>query len=96
MTHYDTLGVSPDASDEDIKKAYRKLVMQHHPDRGGDPEKFKRIQLAYETLSSSDKVRALLTCPTSVACSKLTTSNAKFITHPTAIAEAGVRCDGPD
>lgn len=55
MTHYDTLGVSPDASDEDIKKAYRKLVMQHHPDRGGDPEKFKEVQNAYENLTDPDR-----------------------------------------
>jgi DnaJ-class molecular chaperone len=55
MTHYETLGVSPDATDEEIKKAYRKLVMQHHPDRGGDPEKFKEVQNAYEILSDPDR-----------------------------------------
>lgn len=38
-----------------MKKAYRKLAVQHHPDKGGDPEKFKEISKAYETLSDPDK-----------------------------------------
>lgn len=37
--YYDELGVAKDASQDDIKKAYRKAAIQHHPDRGGDPEK---------------------------------------------------------
>jgi DnaJ-class molecular chaperone len=55
MDHYNTLGVPRDASQEDIKKAYRKLAMQHHPDRGGDINKFQEISVAYETLSDEDK-----------------------------------------
>lgn len=57
MTHYDTLGVSESASSDEIKKAYRKLANQHHPDKGGDTNKFQQIQSAYETLSS-DQSRA--------------------------------------
>ena len=52
MTHYDTLGVSESASPDEIKKAYRKLANQHHPDKGGDTNKFQQIQSAYETLSN--------------------------------------------
>jgi len=52
---YKVLDVSKDASTTDIKKAYRKLAMQNHPDKGGDPEKFKEITRAYEVLSDSDK-----------------------------------------
>ena len=52
---YDVLGVPRDASPEDIKKAYRKLAREHHPDKGGDPEKFKKVQEAYETLSDPQK-----------------------------------------
>jgi len=56
---YDVLGVSKDASDTEIKKAYRKLAQQHHPDVNADnPEaekKFKEINLAYEVLSDKQK-----------------------------------------
>lgn len=56
---YDTLGVSRDASADDIKKAYRKKAMESHPDRhGGDKAKeaeFKRINEAYATLSDAQK-----------------------------------------
>ena len=55
MDHYETLGVSKEASQQDIKKAYRKLASKHHPDKGGDQEQFKRIQGAYEVLSDPDK-----------------------------------------
>lgn len=55
MSHYDTLGVGKDASPEDIKKAYRKLASKHHPDKGGDTEKFKEIQGAYDILSDDQK-----------------------------------------
>jgi curved DNA-binding protein len=54
--HYSTLGIDRNASPDDIKKAYRKLAMKHHPDRnGGDDKKFKEIQTAYDTLSNPDK-----------------------------------------
>ena len=47
MDHYETLGVSKDADQKDIKKAFRKLASKHHPDKGGDPEQFKTVQVAY-------------------------------------------------
>lgn len=53
--YYDMLGVSPDASQSDIKKAYHKLAMKEHPDRGGDADKFKELSAAYEVLSDPDK-----------------------------------------
>lgn len=52
---YDILGVPNGASDEEIKKAYRKLASQHHPDKGGDTARFQEIQSAYETLSDPQK-----------------------------------------
>jgi DnaJ family protein A protein 2 len=55
--YYDLLGVSPDVSDADLKKAHRKLVLVHHPDKGGDAEKFKEINQAYEVLRDPEKRR---------------------------------------
>ena len=51
MDYYQTLGVDRNASQDEIKKAYRSLAMKHHPDRGGDQAKFKEIEEAYRTLS---------------------------------------------
>lgn len=50
MNPYDVLGVKPSASKEEIKKAFHKLAMKHHPDRGGDTEKFKQISGAYAAI----------------------------------------------
>lgn len=55
MNYYDVLGISSDASADDIKLAYRRLASKHHPDRGGDAEEFKRVQEAYETLGDPQK-----------------------------------------
>ncbi len=52
---YDILGISKTASDKDIKKAYKKAVLLHHPDRGGNEEKFKEIAHAYEVLTDKEK-----------------------------------------
>ena len=51
MDYYRILGVERTASDDDIKRAYRRLASQHHPDKGGDKERFQEIQQAYATLS---------------------------------------------
>jgi molecular chaperone DnaJ len=53
--YYDILGVKKDASAADIKKAFRKLARKHHPDTGGDEEKFKELNSAYEVLSDPEK-----------------------------------------
>jgi DnaJ-class molecular chaperone len=55
MDYYQTLGVTRESSKDDIKKAFRKLAMKEHPDKGGDPEKFKKIAEAYEVLSDDQK-----------------------------------------
>jgi len=52
---YDTLGVPKGAPESEIKRAYRKLAGQHHPDKGGDTRKFQEIQSAYETLTDPTK-----------------------------------------
>jgi len=53
--YYDLLGVDKNATDSEIKKAYRKLAMKHHPDKGGDPDKFKEMTAAHTVLSDPDK-----------------------------------------
>lgn len=54
--YYNILGVPKGASDDEIKKAYRKLAHQHHPDKtGGDDKKFKEINEAYQVLGDSKK-----------------------------------------
>jgi molecular chaperone DnaJ len=60
--YYEVLGVSNDASDRDIKKAYRRMAMKYHPDRNPDSkegeEQFKEVSEAYEILSDSQKKSA--------------------------------------
>jgi curved DNA-binding protein len=51
---YSILGVTPGASDAEIKSAYRKLVKEHHPDTGGDGERFAQINAAYDNIKSAD------------------------------------------
>ncbi len=53
--YYKVLGISKDSSPEDIKKAYRKLALKYHPDKGGDQEKFKEVNEAYQILSNPNK-----------------------------------------
>lgn len=55
MDHYATLGVTKNATPDEIKKAYRKLASQHHPDKGGDKVKFQEVQTAYDVLSDAEK-----------------------------------------
>jgi len=56
--YYADLGVSRNATEAEIKMAYRLLVRQHHPDRQGDPVKFRTIAEAYETLGDPVKRQA--------------------------------------
>lgn len=53
--YYEVLGIAKDASADEIKKAFRRAAIEHHPDRGGDEAKFKEISEAYEVLKDADK-----------------------------------------
>jgi molecular chaperone DnaJ len=57
MNYYDILGVDKNSSQDDIKKAYRKKAIEHHPDKGGDEARFREAAEAYETLSDDQKRR---------------------------------------
>tara|TARA_B100000524_G_scaffold149929_1_gene75895 strand:+ start:2257 stop:3243 length:987 start_codon:yes stop_codon:yes gene_type:complete len=61
MDYYQILNISTNASEQDIKKSYKKLALQYHPDKNKDPsanETFQRISEAYQTLSNKDSRRA--------------------------------------
>ena len=62
MDYYRTLGLTPEASEEEIKRAYRTLALRYHPDRNGDDpdgeEKLKKINEAYHTLGDKQRKRA--------------------------------------
>src|ERR1700755_1128770 len=53
--YYEVLGVGKTASADEIKKAFRRAAVEHHPDRGGDEAKFKELNEAYEVLKDTDK-----------------------------------------
>jgi molecular chaperone DnaJ len=53
--YYEVLGVGKSASTDELKKAYRRLAVQHHPDRGGDEAKFREVSEAYEVLKDEAK-----------------------------------------
>src|SRR3954463_8961659 len=53
--YYEVLGVGKGASADEIKKAFRKAAIEHHPDRGGEEAKFKEINEAYEVLKDAEK-----------------------------------------
>lgn len=55
MNYYETLGVKENADQDAIKKAYKKLAMKHHPDRGGDEKTFQSISQAYDTIGDTAK-----------------------------------------
>lgn len=57
LDYYNVLGVERNANDDDIKKAYKKMAVKHHPDKGGDEESFKKVAEAYEVLSDKEKRR---------------------------------------
>lgn len=52
---YDILELQKDCTEADVKKAYKRAAMKHHPDRGGDEEKFKEVSLAHEVLGDSER-----------------------------------------
>jgi len=55
MDPYTVLGVDQSASDQDIKSAFRRLAVKYHPDRGGDENKFKEINEAYDKIKTQEK-----------------------------------------
>mmetsp|Transcript_1592 Transcript_1592/g.4100 ORF Transcript_1592/g.4100 Transcript_1592/m.4100 type:complete len:348 (+) Transcript_1592:37-1080(+) len=88
QNYYDLLGVARDATAAEIKKAYKKAALQHHPDKGGDPEKFKECSKAVETLAD-DRLRAAYDAqlPRFQRYATASRSSSKVVTTPRASAE---------
>lgn len=55
--YYNLLGVGKSSTDKEIKTAYKRLTLKHHPDKGGNPDEFKKIQEAYEVSQNNLKLR---------------------------------------
>lgn len=55
LNYYKILGVERGVSENEIKKAYKKMAVKHHPDKGGNEEEFKLVAEAYDTLSNKEK-----------------------------------------
>lgn len=55
MSHYETLGIAKDSTANQIKSAYKKKAMKHHPDKGGDVKEFQKIQKAYDVLGDETR-----------------------------------------
>ena len=53
--YYKILGINQNASEEEVKKAFRQLAHKYHPDKGGDEKRFKEINEAYQVLSNKEK-----------------------------------------
>jgi DnaJ-class molecular chaperone len=53
--YYKSLGITENATEDEIKKAFRTLAVKHHPDKGGDKKAFQEINEAHQTLSDSKK-----------------------------------------
>jgi hypothetical protein len=60
LTPREVLGLKANASLKRCRRAYRELIMQHHPDRGGDPQRFKEVQQAWDALNGKDEASSLL------------------------------------
>ncbi|MCZ2392213.1 MAG: DnaJ domain-containing protein, partial [Acidobacteria bacterium] len=53
--YYAILGVQKNATEDEIKKSFRRLAHEHHPDKGGDPQKFKDVNEAFQVLGDKEK-----------------------------------------
>ena len=58
--YYNILGLNKNASEDEIKQAFRTMAKTHHPDKGGNKEKFQEIQQAYDTLSDPQKKQNMI------------------------------------
>lgn len=79
MSHYSTLGVAPSSTYEEIRAAYRALVVKHHPDKGGDPKIFTAIQEAFDVVGDATKRQAYNTAMSKKPVDSLKESAARLV-----------------
>lgn len=79
MSHYSTLGVAPSSSQDEIRAAYRSLVVKHHPDKGGDPKIFTSVQEAFDVVGDPEKRKAYNTAMSKKPVDSLKESAARLV-----------------
>jgi len=79
MSYYSTLGVAPSSSADEIRSAYRKLVVKHHPDKGGDPKIFTAVQEAFDVVGDPAKRQAYNTAMSKKPVDTLKESAARLV-----------------
>ena len=92
MNPFDVLRIEPTASPDEVRAAFRKRAFETHPDRGGDPEEFKRVNVAFEEISNPEakKMAHAFATPRAAAANFIRETARKI--HQKKYEDGGRRC----